>query len=80
MNPLFQRFGGQQQPQQAQQSSNPFGNLMSLLPQLEQYRSNFQGNPTQQVQQLLDSGKMTKSQLDFIMPIAKTIQNMLHWN
>lgn len=78
MNPIFQRFGGQQQPQQTQQNSNPFGNLMGLMSQFQQFKSNFQGDPKQQVKQMLDSGQISQEQLNQIMPIAKQLQNMLH--
>lgn len=78
MNPVFQRFGGQQQPQQIQQSANPFGNLMGIMSQFQQFRSNFQGDPKQQIQQMLNSGQITQEQLNQVLPIAKQLQNMLH--
>ena len=46
MNPLFNMFGGGQQPQMF-----PFG----MIQQFNQFRQAFQGDPRQQVQNLLNS-------------------------
>lgn len=55
-NPLYQMFGGQPQP-----PMNPANNLMQ---QFNQFRANFQGNPQQMVQNLIQSGKMTQQQFE----------------
>ena len=47
-NQLFNVLGGQQQ-------MNPMTNLVN---QLNQFRQSFSGDPKQQVQQLLNSGRM----------------------
>jgi len=44
--------------------SGGFGNFMNMLSQFEQFRQNFQGDPKQQVQNLLNSGKMSQSQFN----------------
>lgn len=53
---------------------NPF----QLMQQFQQFKQNFQGNPQEQVQQLLNSGKMTQEQLNQIMPMAQQMYGMLH--
>ena len=40
----------------------PFGNMQNLMQRLNQFRQSFQGDPKQQVQQLLNSGKMSQNQ------------------
>lgn len=56
---------------------NPLANVAQTMQQLQQFRQNYQGgDPYQQVQQLLNSGKMTQSQLNQIMPIAQQLYGM----
>ena len=65
MNPLFQMM------------SNPGGNVMNLLQQFKQFRSTFQGNPQEQVQQLLRSGRVSQAQYDNAVKMAQQLQGML---
>ena len=55
----------------------PLGNMQNMLQQLNQFRQSFQGDPKQQVQQLLNSGKMSQSQYNQLSQMATQIQNML---
>ena len=64
---LFNMLGGQQQ-------MNPMTNLVN---QLNQFRQSFSGDPKQQVQQLLNSGRMSQSQYNQLSQMATQIQNML---
>lgn len=66
-NQLFNMLGGQQ-------SMNPMTNLVN---QLNQFRQSFSGDPKQQVQQLLNSGRMSQSQYNQLSQMATQIQNML---
>lgn len=66
-NQLFNVLGGQQQ-------MNPMTNLVN---QLNQFRQSFSGDPKQQVQQLLNSGRMSQSQYNQLSQMATQIQNML---
>lgn len=66
-NQLFNVLGGQQQ-------TNPMTNLVN---QLNQFRQSFSGDPKQQVQQLLNSGRMSQSQYNQLSQMATQIQNML---
>lgn len=66
-NQLFNMLGGEQ-------SINPMTNLVN---QLNQFRQSFSGDPKQQVQQLLNSGRMSQSQYNQLSQMATQIQNML---
>ena len=61
--------------------SNPLydmmGNQNSLLQRFQQFKQSFHGNPQQQVQQLLNSGKITQQQYDQAVQQAKALQKML---
>ena len=69
MNPLFNILNGGMQPQ------NP---MMKMMTQLNQFRQTFQGNPKQQVQQLLNSGRMSQEQFNQLSQMATQIQNMMN--
>lgn len=60
-NPLFQALGGNQG------GGNPF------IQQLIGFKNQFQGDPQQKVQELLNSGKMTQEQCNSLMQQAQTI-------
>lgn len=66
-NQLFNMLGGQNQ-------INPMTNLVN---QLNQFRQSFSGDPKQQVQQLLNSGRMSQNQYNQLSQMATQIQNML---
>lgn len=67
MNPLYQMMG----------NSN-LGNMSGLVQQFLKFRQSFQGNPQQQVQELLNSGKITQQQYDQAVQQAKALQQMLN--
>lgn len=69
MNPLFNILNGGMQQQ------NP---MMNMMTQLNQFRQAFQGNPKQQVQQLLNSGRMSQEQFNHLSQMATQIQNMMN--
>lgn len=69
MNPLFNILNSGMQPQ------NP---MMNMMTQLNQFRQTFQGNPKQQVQQLLNSGRMSQEQFNQLSQMATQIQNMMN--
>ena len=43
------------------QMPNGMGNIQQLMQQFNQFRQSFQGNPQQQIQQLMNSGKVSQS-------------------
>ena len=57
---------------------NPFANIAQTMQQFQQFRQNFQGDPKEQVQQMLNSGKITQEQLNQIMPIAQQFYGMMN--
>lgn len=69
-NTLFNSLGGNKM-------SGPFGNMQNMIQQLNQFRNGFNGNAKEQVQQLLNSGKMTQEQYNQLSQMATQIQNML---
>lgn len=69
MNPLYQMFGGM--------IPNGFGKIGNLIQQFQQFRQNFQGDPRQQVQQLLNSGKVTQEQYNQAVQMANAFQKMI---
>lgn len=69
MNPLFNILNSGMQPQNS---------MMNMMAQLNQFRQTFQGNPKQQVQQLLNSGKMSQEQFNQLSQIATQIQDMMN--
>ena len=69
-NPLFQALGGGQMP-------GPMGQFQRMMQQFQQFKANFQGDPQQEVQKLLQSGQITQQQLDQIQQMAKQFQTML---
>ena len=69
-NPLFGAVGGSAQPQQ-----NAF---TGLVQQFKQFKQNFKGNPKEQVQELLNSGKMSQDQLNQCMSMARNLQNIFN--
>lgn len=63
-NPLFQMMG-QQMPQN------------SLIQRFRQFQQNFHGDPRQQVQQMLNSGRITQDQYNQAVQMANQLQRML---
>lgn len=48
----------------------------NMLQQFYQFKQNLQGDPKQQVQQLLQSGKMSNEQFQQLQTMAKQFQNV----
>ena len=63
-NPLYQMLGQQQ----------PMGNMFQRFQQFQQM---FKGDPRQQVQQLLNSGKVSQSQYNQAVQLANQFQKMI---
>ena len=58
-------------------SFGPFGNMANLINRFNQFKSTFQGDPKQQVQQLLNSGQMSQQQFNQFQAMATQLQNTL---
>ena len=70
MNQLFKTLENNQVP-------NPFGNMQNMISQFNQFKQSFTGNPQQQVEQLLQSGRMTQEQFENLKRIAQQFQRMM---
>lgn len=62
-NPLYDSMAKQGQP--------------NVLQQFNQFRQNFRGDPKQQVQQLLNSGRVSQAQYDQAVQKARMLQGIL---
>lgn len=71
-NQLFNLLSG------SSQNTGPLGNMQNFITQLNQFRNSFHGDPRQQVQELLNSGKMSQSQYNQLSQTATQIQKMLN--
>ena len=71
-NQLFNMLGG------SPNLPSPFSNMQNFMSKLNQFRQSFQGDPKEQVQQLLNSGKMSQNQYNQLSQMATQIQNMLN--
>lgn len=56
---------------------NSNSNNSNFLAQFNQFRSMFSGNPQQQVQQLLQSGRMTQEQFKQLAEQATELQKLI---
>ena len=65
--------------------ANPLYNMMgntnsqpnNLIARFNQFRQNFKGDPRQQIQELLNSGKVSQQQYDKAVQMAQQFQRML---
>lgn len=64
-NPLFGMMQQQQQP------------INGLMQRFNQFRQMFKGDPRQQVQQMLNSGKVSQQQYDQAVQMANQFQRMM---
>lgn len=69
-NPLFKQLGGDR-------AAGPFGGMQQMMDEFAQFKASFQGDPRQQVQQLLNSGKMTQEQYNEIARAAQGMAQMM---
>jgi hypothetical protein len=69
-NPLFNALGGGKMP-------GTMGQFQQMMQQFQQFRQNFQGDPKQEVQKLLQSGKMSQQQLNQLQAMAQQFQGFL---
>lgn len=66
MNSLFNSLGG-----------NSMGNPFQMINQFMQFKNSFSGNPQEEVQKLINSGKFTQKQIDQAQDMARAFQSML---
>ena len=64
-NPLFDMLGGSVLP--------------PIVQQFMQFKQSFKGDPRQQVQQMLNSGKITQDQYNAAVKKAQDLQKILYY-
>lgn len=70
MNSLFNDL-------QSTPPAQPLGQMSNFLTQFNQFRSNFVGNPEQQVKQLISSGRMSQQQFEQIAQTANQLRQLI---
>ncbi len=68
-NPIFQAMGGNM----GSMGGGPF----AMIQQFIQFANGFKGNPQEEVQKLLNSGKMTQEQYNALQGQAAQFQQLL---
>lgn len=69
-NPLFNALGGGKMP-------GTMGQFQQMMQQFQQFRQSFQGDPKQEVEKLLQSGKMSQQQLNRLQMMAQQFQGLM---
>jgi hypothetical protein len=64
MNPLYEQMNGQ-------------AGQNNFLQKFMQFKQNFKGNPQEQIQQLLNSGKVTQEQYNAAVQKAQMLRKIL---
>ncbi len=59
------------------QPNGPFNNVMQMMKQFNDFKSSFKGDPQQQLQQMLNSGKISQAQLNQYVQLAKQFQQFI---
>ena len=67
-NPLYQQMMGQQLNGH---------NMSGMMQRFQQFQQMFRGDPRQQVQQLLNSGKVSQAQYNNAVQMAQQMQRMM---
>lgn len=62
MNPLYEQMSGQQN---------------GIVQRFMQFKQNFKGDPRQQIQEMLNSGRITQEQYNAAVQKAQMLQKML---
>ena len=58
--------------------TGPMGNIQQLMQQFNQFKQTFQGNPQQQIQQLMNSGRVSQEKYNWAYQQAQQFQKMLN--
>ena len=66
-NQLFNALGGGQMPQ----------GMQNMMQAFQQFKASFSGDPQQQVQQLLNSGRMSQQQYNQLSQMAQNLMRFL---
>ena len=69
-NPLYSMMGGGM-------PGGMGGGMGNMMQRFQQFQSMFKGDPRQQVQQLLNSGKVSQQQYNQAVQMAQQLQRMM---
>lgn len=72
-NPLFNLFKGGQTPMPGR-----MGNMQNIFQQFQQFRNGFNGDPRQQVQQMLNTGKISQADYNRAVQMANQFSKMFN--
>ena len=61
----------------APQTGGPMDNIQNLMQQFNQFRQSFSGDPRQQVQQLLNSGRVSQQDYNRAYEMASQLQKIM---
>ena len=56
--------------------NNPFQNVQMLMQRFRQFQKSFTGNPAQQIQQMMNSGKITQNDYNKAVQMANQFKGM----
>jgi len=59
------------------QMNGPFGNIQQMMQKFQQFKQSFHGDPRQQVEQMLNSGKVSQSQYNSAYQMAQQFHRMM---
>ena len=59
------------------QMGGTMGNMQQMMQRFQQFRQTFQGDPRQQIQQLMNSGKVSQSAYNQAYQMAQQFQKMM---
>ena len=57
--------------------NNPFQNIQGMMQKFQQFQRTFTGNPAQQIQQMMNSGRINQSQYNQAVQMAQQFQKMM---
>lgn len=69
-NPIFQQMQGGPAPA-------PQNGLQAVIQRFQQFQQMFKGDPRQQVQQMLNSGRISQAQYNSAVQMAQQLQKMI---
>lgn len=72
MNPLFNALGGN-----TPSMPGPFGNMQNMMNAFNNFRRQFNGDPKQVVQNMLNTGRMSQDQYNQLQGMAKQFMQMM---
>lgn len=57
-------------------TQRPMNGMQNMMQKFQQFQQTFRGNPNQQIQQLLNSGKVNQSQYNQAVQMAQQFKQM----